>query len=324
MTHCASVLQRISNARSAVIPEDLYLYLIENPKDAVAWVSTLTGVSFNDLSTTEQQAIVSKFTSSRRLVSANSKLDLDHALYLRGQWAGALVSFEKLVSDGRLFLIDIPPVAAWCGDSARMTHYENWLSVHGLQRVHADLISGISGISLIDARRNALFTIVGIAVVLTILDVVLRMAIKVAVLDIEIIVRDYTVLQFLCGLLYPMAFKYFIRQQSKSLLEVIKSHRTSVVSAYKSAKAVHESIRQDARFLLEDLLVSLEKTVLGNWSKLFEYIHSTAHLICLAQSEYYFSMQTDHDNFVKAFDYLVKIIDEGQSKNAPHLVMKST
>lgn len=317
MTHCASVLQRISNARSAVISEDLYLYLIENPKDVVAWVGTLTGVRFNDLSTTEQQAIVSKFTSSRRLVSANSKLDLDHALYLRGQWSGALVSFEKLVNNGNPLQFENPPSAAWFGDSARLTHYENWLRVHGLQQVQAELVATIDGISVKNAKRNTLYALVCLALGITILDLAIRLASKIPGLDFETVLRDYVVIQLFVGLLYSFVYKYFIRQQAKDLLDAVKSHRTSVISAYKSAKAVHESIRRDTRFLLEDLLASLEKSVLVQWAKLFAYVTSVAHLICLAQSDYYSSMQTDHDTFVAKFDYIIKIIDEGRRNAGP-------
>jgi hypothetical protein len=317
--HLAFVQGLIYKTGSTELNEDLHLYLIEDSSSLIEWMMKITGLQFNLLRTNESKVLTSKFQASRRLVSANSKLDLESAEALRAQWSGQLVSFENLVKVGNPIVLESSPSGAWFGDSSRMSHYEKWLEVHGLQQVQSDLNSASGCISYKDAFRNTVMSLVGAAIGVTILDIAFRLTGDSNQVTLEAIFRDYVIIQFLAGLTYTFTVKYFIRVQAKDFLDLVKSHRTAVISAYKSAKEVHLNNRRDARYLLSDLVSALDKFNAYAWGKSFAYIMSVAHKVCLAKSDRYAATQADMDRMQQQFDIVVKLLDEGRQTGGSRL-----
>ena len=314
--HLAFVQDLVYKAANTELSEDLHLYLIEDSSSLTEWMMKVTGLPFNLLRANELKVLTSKFQASRRLVSANSKLDLESAEALRAQWSGQLVSFENLMKVGNPVILERSPSGAWFGDTSRLSHYEKWLGIHGLQQVQSDLNSASGCISYKDAVRNSVMTLVGAAFGVTVLDVAFRLTGESSQVTFEAIFRDYVIIQFLAGLTYTFTVKYFIRQQAKDFLDLVKSHRTAVISAYKSAKEIHLNNRRDATYLLSDLVSALDKFNADAWGRSFDYIMSVAHKVCMAKSDRYASTQADMDRIREQFDIIVKLLDEGRNSNS--------
>jgi hypothetical protein len=317
--HMTFVQDLIFKAGTTQLDKELHLYLIEDSSKLIEWMMTVTGLQFNLLRKNELNILKTTFQQSRRLVSANSKLDLDSAEFLRAQWAGQLVSFEELVNVGNPIVLNSSPSGAWFGDASLKSHYEKWLAIHGLQQVQTDLNSAAGCISYKDAMRNSVTALVGAAFGVTILDIAFRLTGDSSQVTLEAIFRDYIIIQFLAGLTYTFTVKYFIRQQAKNHLDLVKYHKTAVISAYKSAKEIHLNNRRDARYLLLDLVSALDKLNAEAWRKSFDYIMSVAHKVCMAKSDRYASTKADMDRIRQQFDIIVKLLDEGRQTGGHRL-----